>query len=437
MSTYVHEALARARSAEAPGPDLPPTEPARPSGEPVAVPAALDRTLRLSLAGRRLRPVPSAGALHPVDTWLLVGADGGVRPGRYAYDPGRHRLHRVGPAPDPVPPGVFAVLAARPERTVSHYRHRAWPLVLLDVGHAVAALALTARHPVCLSSAVLRTTAVPAPPGTGLPLAVVRLTSHGELEPWCTSETPEPAMTIPADAHPDLVEAYRVLGAISAAGATERRWFTPRTGAVPDSLLLGRRSAEPSVLGRSRRPGAEALARVLAVAESAMSDDGPHWCLAVGAPEPGLLGAKDGKPTVLATGDVLPTLAEWAARQGWIGGAGAVLIAYGCPSDAGPARIGRDHLLAGYGVGHAQLTASALGLASRPVGSWQGADLGAALGGPPGRDWIVHGLALGTPTTDALGTPTADPLGTPTTNARGTPTTRAPGMPTTQGEPTS
>ncbi|GBQ02360.1 hypothetical protein SSP531S_38190 [Streptomyces spongiicola] len=30
------------------------------------------------------------------------------------------------------------------------------------------------------------------------------------------------------------------------------------------------------------------------------------------------------------------------------------------------------------------------------VGSWQQADLGAALGAAPGRDWIVYGPALGT-----------------------------------------
>ncbi|MFJ6569082.1 hypothetical protein ACIQNU_16815 [Streptomyces sp. NPDC091292] len=414
MSTFVREALARARSAaEVPGPDLPPTDPPRPSGEPVPVPAALDRTLRLSLAGGRLRPVPSAGALHPVDTWLLVGVGGGVRPGRYAYDPERHRLHRVGPAPDPAPPGVFAVLAARPERTVAHYRHRAWPLVLLDVGHAVAALAVTGGHPACLSSAVARSGGVPAPPGCGIPLAVVQLTSRAEWEPWCTTGAPEP--NTPADAPPDVVEAYRVLGEISGAGATGRRWFTPRAGAVPEPLLLGRRSADPSVLASSRRPATDVLARVLAVAESAVvqsavaesavPDDGPRWCLAMGAPEPGLLEVNGGELTVRATGDVLPTLAVWAARQGWIAGAGAVLLAHGCPSDASPARVGRHHLLAGYGVGHAQLAASALGLASRPIGSWQGADLGAALGGPPGRDWIVHALALGTPKPQTPGTP--------------------------------
>jgi nitroreductase len=92
---------------------------------------------------------------------------------------------------------------------------------------------------------------------------------------------------------------------------------------------------------------------------------------------------------------VLPTLAHWAAGQGWVARAGAVLLAYGCPSDAAPDRVRRDHLAAGLGVGHAQAVATALGLPSRPVGSWQGADLGAALGGPAGRDWVVHGLALG------------------------------------------
>ncbi|MYS30658.1 SagB/ThcOx family dehydrogenase, partial [Streptomyces sp. SID7804] len=44
----------------------------------------------------------------------------------------------------------------------------------------------------------------------------------------------------------------------------------------------------------------------------------------------------------------------------------------------------------------AHLTARRHGLTARPVGSWQQADLGAALGAPPGRDWVVHGLALGT-----------------------------------------
>ncbi|GAA4663698.1 hypothetical protein GCM10023347_14480 [Streptomyces chumphonensis] len=52
------------------------------------------------------------------------------------------------------------------------------------------------------------------------------------------------------------------------------------------------------------------------------------------------------------------------------------------------------------------------------MGAWQRADLGAALGEPPGRDWVVHGLALGAdgppPAPDASGARAAPgPTGTP------------------------
>ncbi|MQS99438.1 hypothetical protein FF041_04225, partial [Streptomyces jumonjinensis] len=139
---FVQEALARARSAAPvePGPAVRST-PRRP-GEPLSVPPPLDRVLRLSLAGGRLRPVASAGALHPVETRLLVGPGCGIPPGRYGYDPGRHRLFREGDPPGPVPDGAFAALGARVGPTVAHYGHRAWPLVLLDVGHAAAAVTL-------------------------------------------------------------------------------------------------------------------------------------------------------------------------------------------------------------------------------------------------------------------------------------------------------
>ncbi|OSC73389.1 hypothetical protein B5180_18025, partial [Streptomyces sp. BF-3] len=61
---------------------------------------------------------------------------------------------------------------------------------------------------------------------------------------------------------------------------------------------------------------------------------------------------------------------------------------------------------------------TALGLRSRPVGSWQQADLGAAFGDTPGRDWIEHGLALGAPPSaaDSL-TTEATPATPPTASA--------------------
>ncbi|WP_309050803.1 SagB/ThcOx family dehydrogenase [Streptomyces sp.] len=377
-------ALARARGAEAPGPDTPagPPVPAWP-GPGLALPPAgpgrldLDRLLRLSLAAAdatgRFRPAPSAGALHPVDAVLAVGEGCSLPPGRYGYDPLTHRAHPLthrahGPAPAPpgappprapragapdpataphagplaVPPGVTVELTVTPRRTEAHYGHRAAPLLLLDTGHAAAAL--------CLAALALG--AVPPRP---------RLDGAAET-PQATVHVPPPPGPVPADPAPP----------------------TP-------AELLARRSAPPPLTGT---PDPDALRAVLATARAAGAGR-LRWCVAVGGPEPALLeSAPDGTLRRLAAGDARPALAVWAAGQRWLAGAGAVLLAHGCPSGADAPRIRRDHLHAGYAVGRAQLTAARHGLATRPVGSWQCADLGAALGGAPEQNWIVHGLAL-------------------------------------------
>ncbi|MYR39888.1 nitroreductase, partial [Streptomyces sp. SID4944] len=87
----------------------------------------LDLALRLSLAapreaGGRLRPAPSAGALHPVRAHLLIGPGCSLPPGRYAYDPRTHRAHPRG-RPADAPPGAVAVLTVVASRTVAHYGH--------------------------------------------------------------------------------------------------------------------------------------------------------------------------------------------------------------------------------------------------------------------------------------------------------------------------
>jgi nitroreductase len=327
---------------------------------PEAGPGELDlrALLRLSLAASdrtgRLRPAPSAGALHPVDAELVVGTGCPLPPGRYGYDPLRDRVHRLGPPPDGTPPvaapsGVTVELSVTPRRTASHYGHRAWPLLLLDTGHAVAA--------VCLAAGALGPyRAVPRMDGRAdRPLAAVHLTA------------------------PDR---------------------SSRPSEVP-----ARRSSPPEALRGAPPP--EALRAVLATAVRAGAGE-VRWCAAVGEPRPGLveLGADGRSLRWCARGDARPTLAVWAAGQAWLADAGAVLLAHGCPSDADAARIRRTHLHAGHAVHLADATARRHGLAARPVGSWQRADLGAALGAPPGRDWIVHALALGTP-------PAADEKRTP------------------------
>ncbi|MFC8867304.1 SagB/ThcOx family dehydrogenase [Streptomyces sp. NPDC057148] len=354
-------ALARARSPELPGPDMPAGAPVRawagpPCPLPEAGPADLDlrALLRLSLAASdtsgRLRPTPSAGALHPVDTELVVGTGCSLPPGRYGYDPLRHRVHHVGPPVDGTPPGVTAALTVTAQRTVSHYGHRAWPLLMLDTGHAAAALLLAAR--------VLGTgeADVRLDGRTENPLAVVRVPPPDGRSPRHPAETEDPPT--PAD-------------------------------------LLARRSTPPPLPGL---PPHDALRAVLATAGRAGDGDLLRWCAAVGPPRPGLMElAPDG--TTLrpyASGETRPTLAAWAAGQAWLADAGAVLLAHGCPTDADTAHIRRAHLRAGFAVHLAHVTALRHGLAARPVGSWQQADLGAALGAAPGRDWVVHALALGT-----------------------------------------
>ncbi|MFF8962909.1 nitroreductase [Streptomyces globisporus] len=432
----------------------------------------VDRVLRLSLAAPagttgRLRPVPSAGALHPVRAHLLLGPGCWLPPGRYAYDPRTHRAHRRGPAPDGVPPGALVVLTVAASRTVAHYGHRAWPLLLLDTGHAAAALALagaaTADVLVSLDAdGRLLSSAAGLPgvpdwqdiwPGTEpeLPLAAVRLMPPGlpveggpPLRAWAalpraSAPTPQPG----ADTAPprELAAVRHLLHHIAgASGRPDGTWHPAhRPGELTDEALGARRSAPPE--GLTRPLDKELLTRILATVQS-VPLDGPGWTLALGGATPALYAAAPGGPglDLRAVGDARPTLAHWAAGQQWIGAAGAVLLAHGCPEDAPRATVRSSHLAAGYAVGAAQAHATALGLPSRPIGSWQQADLGAALGDTSGRDWIVHGLALGAPPTTAA-TPVpkaaalARPAVTPATTADGPATPTATPAPTPAATP--
>jgi nitroreductase len=350
-----------------------------------------------------------------VDARLVVGPGCSLPPGCYGYDPLRHRVHRLGPEPDGPLVGVTVELSVTPQRTISHYGHRAWPLILLDTGHAAGALWLAGR-------------------ALGVEPVTVRV-DGSEEDPLATVHfvPPEDARRDPlAEAAPVVPlsegarRASRPEGVLRGAPAEGVLQVAPagRTGqgvlpggphavvpaegvyqvAPPDAVhpvadvpaprdLLARRSARPPMRGT---PPRDALRAVLATANEASTGE-LAWCAAVGEPQPELVElAPDGTLRRLAAGEARPTLAAWAAGQAWITNAGAVLLGHGCPAEAEPPRIRRAHLRAGFAVHLAHITAARHGLAGRPVGSWQQADLGAALGAPPGRDWIVHGLALGT-----------------------------------------
>jgi len=95
------------------------------------------------------RTAPSAGALYPLEVYLVAGAVSGVRPGVYRYEPVRHRLvflqggdrraavveasldqDWVGEAP------AIVVLAAVYQRTARKYGERAPRYVHMEAGHA-------------------------------------------------------------------------------------------------------------------------------------------------------------------------------------------------------------------------------------------------------------------------------------------------------------
>ncbi|MFG2642081.1 hypothetical protein ACGFYP_14070 [Streptomyces sp. NPDC048370] len=488
-------ALVLARSPREPGPDFPAgAAVAAWPGEAVRVPAELDAVLAGALAGGRLRPAASAGALHPVNAHLLVGPGGELAPGRYAYDPGAHRLRARSGAPADAPPGVAAVLTVTARRTVSHYGHRAWPLLLLDTGHALAALALAGAEAYCgdadgallaaaagllptpglgeLEHAVAAVWLGPggrpvvevltrwaahgpgdAPVGPGRPAPAVlvaawevlrEVTGGGGKGSWSSFPgLPVPVAAGPVVAGPVVVAtAGPVTVAAGPAPVAARtrpgRRASRGSGGVPDGVgptgvAEAGRGAAPGLRGvpdgveragivqtagvrRSAAPGFRGvpdraeLVRLVRVVEAA-GPEGVRWCVAVGGPEPAVLGGPELR--LLATGDARPTLARWAAGQAWLAEAGAVLLAYGCPDGAPAAEVRRAHLGAGYAVGLAQVLAGTAGLPSRPVGSWQSADLGAALGAPPGSGPILHALALGRRPSRPPTNPSVPPQGAP------------------------
>ena len=96
-----------------------------------------------------LRAVASAGALYPLEVYLVAGNVSGVPAGVYRYEPRRHRLvlesagdARAGVAEAALGQGWVAeapailALAAVYERTARKYGERAERYVHMEVGHA-------------------------------------------------------------------------------------------------------------------------------------------------------------------------------------------------------------------------------------------------------------------------------------------------------------
>jgi SagB-type dehydrogenase family enzyme len=95
------------------------------------------------------RTAPSAGALYPLEIYLVAGNVSGLPPGAYRYDPKRHRLlhHKHGDLREGLAElaleqswvaeaPALLVFAAVPKRTARKYGGRALRYVHIEVGHA-------------------------------------------------------------------------------------------------------------------------------------------------------------------------------------------------------------------------------------------------------------------------------------------------------------
>jgi SagB-type dehydrogenase family enzyme len=102
------------------------------------------------------RPVPSAGALYPLELYVVSLAVEGLPPGVYHYDPFRHRLAELGPScfadlrgalVDPTLADCAAALLVATGvfwRSRFKYGARGYRFTLLEAGHVVQNAVLAA-----------------------------------------------------------------------------------------------------------------------------------------------------------------------------------------------------------------------------------------------------------------------------------------------------
>jgi SagB-type dehydrogenase family enzyme len=116
------------------------------------------KTVKFHLESIDLRTAPSAGALYPVNLYLVVGRGGGLQPGIYYHHPKEHSLIQVRQDDSALRnlsvgaanPGAWArtevavVLTVTFSRTAFKYTERAYRYVCLDAGHIAGNLALCA-----------------------------------------------------------------------------------------------------------------------------------------------------------------------------------------------------------------------------------------------------------------------------------------------------
>ena len=344
--------------------------------DPLPLPHALLDVLRAGLGSdpdrpdARLRRVPSAGALHPVQVYLDQHRDGRAETVRWYPHGGLVPLSTRQATP---PERVDIVLVAAPARTIAKYGDRSLTPVVLDVGYAFSALLhAAAAHGLGLAPAP----GFQPPDGGGAALAALRVgaPAHRPLP----SGRPEPAGARPGG----LVEA-----------ALHELARHPITSPLPTSevsreAIATRRSAPLEELASGFD-----LDNTLSFFRDGLPRQFHSGVTAHVATAKGVFTWCEGHWKRVSHRDERPGLAARAAHQRQLADV-AALVLFTAPPAAGLG--GANYLASRFAIAHAGYSlcvrAAGWGLGARPIGGWSGPP---APGTWDGGEAIVHAVALG------------------------------------------
>ena len=393
--------------------------------------AALGRVLYLSSGitlrrgGRALRAAPSSGALFPSELYIASRRVDGLAPGLYHYDPERHRLALLGPAPASIgapaadDADAVVLLSTVFRRTGYKYHNRALRYVLADAGHLLENVRL-AVHGAHMDATLLRQfddgMAARALGIDGVEEAVLAVMALGPATVLDKEDVPTSGKAA-AKAHfapvvPRSGSAIGVTGVVHQ--ATSLRLAPLASVAdvdLPPPAATKRELFTTIVQRRSvRRFTQEAVP--LAALSSILADlrqrhqlfEGIDMSLVVNRVSglaPGVYRYLPHHALAMVRGGDFAGAAQSAALSQEAIGAAAVVLILSAEREsvlAGGARQYRHALLETGLIGERWLLgAVAHGLAACPVGAFYDDEAAALIGVDGARHWVFHFAALGVP----------------------------------------
>lgn len=362
--------------------------------------------------GRALRAAPSSGELFPSELYVIAHRIDGLAPGVYHYDPDRHLLHALGPAPQAGDADAQVVLSAVFRRTGYKYHNRAYRYALADAGHLLENLRLGAHgagmHAQLLpqfdDAQAARTVGIDGVEESVLAIMALRRTR-------VAAQAGEVFVAAPAAASP-----IGVTGAIH--GATSLQQVATDTAGprivLPAPAPAARDLYATIVQRRSQRRFSDAplplsgLSSLLAGMAQAPQVSGAVSATVVvhrvSGLAPGVYRYLPGHALRLVRAGQFADQARSAAlSQDVIGDAAAVLVLSAARDQVlAPGPRGYRHALVEAGMMGERwlLGAVARRLAACPVGAFYDDEAAALIGLDGKRHWVLHFAALGLPATD-------------------------------------